>query len=106
MILAKFYQKFLPKCKVLISRTQRTVLILLIASSKFVPKSIHQIARFQLQKYKLYQLLTGGTSPQTPPFARKHVIGADQITPPMLKTDLRPWAGAANMMIPLFPVCW
>ena len=33
-----------------------------IACSKFVPKSIHQIARFHFQKYKIFQLLRG-----TPP---------------------------------------
>ena len=33
--------------------------IFLIACSKFAPKSIHQIARFQFQKYKISQLLRG-----------------------------------------------
>ena len=51
-ILAKFYQKFLLKCKIWVSQAQRIVLFLLIACSKFPPKSIHQIARFQFQKDK------------------------------------------------------
>ena len=70
MILAKFYQKFLPKCQSLVSQAQRTVFFLSTACSKFVPKRIHQIARFQLQKYNIFQHLT-------PPCVRKCAIGAD-----------------------------
>ena len=35
-----------------------------IVCSKFVPKSIHQIARFQFQKYKIFQLLRGHIPPR------------------------------------------
>ena len=51
MISAKFYQNF-SKIQILVSQAQRTAFSLLIICSKFVPKSIHQIVQFQLQKYK------------------------------------------------------
>ena len=67
---------------------------LLIACSKFAPKSIHQIAQFQLQKYKMFPFLRGQI-PLRHPTVRtfKHAVGAD--APPnhprtMLKTDLHP----------------
>ena len=66
MILAKFYQKFLPKYKLLVSQAQRSVL-LLIACYKFLPKSMQQIAWFQLQKFKIFQLLRGHIPLRHPP---------------------------------------
>ena len=55
----------------------KNCVVLPFACSKFAPKSIHQIARFQLQKYEIFQLLRGAHPPQTPPCARKRSIGAD-----------------------------
>ena len=39
---------------------------LLTACSKFVPKSIYQLAGFQFQKYEIFQLLTGAHPQDTP----------------------------------------
>ena len=83
MILAKFYQKFLQKCKIWISQAQR--IFLHIACSKFALKSIHQIARFQFQKYKIFQLLRGAHPPSDTPWC------ATKSSPPILKMDLCPW---------------
>ena len=78
MILAKCYQKFLPKCKMLVSQAQELFFFFLpIACSKFAPKSIHQIVRFQLQKYTIFQLLKGHIPPRTSPCVCKRAIGAD-----------------------------
>ena len=92
MILVQFYQKFLPKYNILVSQAQRTV-FLLIACSKFAPKNIHQIAWFQVQKFKIFQLLRGYIPPQTPHCtqARNWCWRATKSYPPMSKTDLRPW---------------
>ena len=96
MILAKFYENFLLKCKILVSQAQRTVFFffffLLIACSKFEPKSIHQIPRFQLQKYKILQLLRGHIPLRPPPCARKRAVLLMhyQIIPKMSKMGLHP----------------
>ena len=62
---------------------------LLIAWSKFA--LIFHIARFQFQKYKIFQLLRGHI-PSDTPCVCKHAIGADAPPnhPPMLKTDVQP----------------
>ena len=49
MILAKFYQKFLPKCKILVSQAKETVFFYPSPALNLRIKTIHQIARFQLQ---------------------------------------------------------
>ena len=54
----------------------KNCVIVLIACSNFAPKSIHQIAQFQFQKFKIFQFLRGTIPPQTPPSARKCVIGS------------------------------
>ena len=91
MILAKSYQKFLLKYKILINQAQRTV-FLFIACSKFAPKSIHQIARFQLRKYQIFQLLRRAHHSSDTPCSSKCAIDADGPLnhPPMSKMDLRP----------------
>ena len=43
---SKIYQQFPPNYKILVSQAHWTVSFLLIACSKFAPKSIHQIAWF------------------------------------------------------------
>ena len=83
MILAKFYQKFLPKCKILVSQAKRTVFCFVFvfcfvcfcfvlfcfvlcfcpSSGLNAPKSIHQIAQFQLQKIQNFLASEGGTTP-------------------------------------------
>ena len=54
--------------------------LLLIACSKFVPKSFHQIALLQFQKYKIFQL------------SRNCRWRATKSSPQMSKIDLRLWA--------------
>ena len=66
MILAKFLTKISPKMQNL-GQSDPYNFFLLVACSKFALKSIHQIARFQFQKYKIFQLLRGSLPPQTPP---------------------------------------
>ena len=96
MILAKLKPKFLQKCKIWVSQIHTTVFFfffLLITSFKFAPKSIYQMARFQFQKYKIFQLLRGGgTSPQTPPVCWSEHL-ALWCSPPPTKIDLGSWLG-------------
>ena len=61
-----------------------------ISCSKFAPKSIHQIAWFQLQKYKIFQLLREAHPPSGTSLC---VLTRHQIIPPMSKMDLRPGGG-------------
>ena len=70
MILTKFSQNFLPKYKILVSQAQRTVFFYSSPDFKFVPKSIYQIARFQLQKYKNFPASEGGHIPLRHPPVR------------------------------------
>ena len=88
MILAEFYQKFLPKDKILVNNLgPKNCVFLLIACSKFAPKSIHQIARFQLQKCKIFQLLRGhphahsSVPPNHPPTMSKMNLRASTWSP-------------------------
>ena len=58
----KMLTKISPKKRNLGRQVHRTVIyffFLLTACFKFVSKSIHQIAQFQFQKYKISQLLRG-----------------------------------------------
>ena len=65
MILAKLKTKISPKMQNLgQSGPYNCFVFLLITSFKFAPKSIHQMARIQFQKYKIFQLLRG--APDTP----------------------------------------
>ena len=102
MIPAKLYQKFLLKYKILVSQAQKTVffvvffcIFLLVPCSKFVPKSIHQIARLSWKNIK-FSSFNSHISPQTPPYphAPKHAISTD-VPPNHLplpsQMDLRPW---------------
>ena len=67
MILANFLTKISPKMKKNGSvRSIQLFFFLLVACSKFALKSIHQIVRFQFQKYKIFQLGGGGTPLDTP----------------------------------------
>ena len=52
MILAKLNQNFSQNTK--FGSVRSNFFFLLISCFKFVPKSIHQIARFQFQKYKVF----------------------------------------------------
>ena len=95
MILAKFYQNFSQNTKFWSARPKE-LFFLLIACSEFAHKSIHQIAWFQLQKYKIFQLLRGAHPSQTPPpppckQAHNWHWCATKSYPKMLKTDLCPW---------------
>ena len=56
IILTKFYLKIFPKCKIFCQSGPKNCFFLLIACSKFAPKSIHQIAWFQFWKYKFFSL--------------------------------------------------
>ena len=66
MILANFYQKFLPKYKnfgqsgARAKEVKNYVFFLLIACSKFAPKCIHQIPVAKIQNFPASE---GGTSP-------------------------------------------
>ena len=60
--------------------------LLIITCSKFAPKSTHQIALFQFQKYKIFQLLRGAHPPSDTPLCT-----TQNHSPPMSKTDLHPW---------------
>ena len=93
MILAIFYQKFLPKYTFWSVRPKELCSFLLIACSKFTPKSIHQIAWFQLQKYRISQLLRGHIPPH-PLCTQVYNLRwcTTKSSPPqMTKMDLHPW---------------
>ena len=60
---AKFYQKFPPKCKLWVSKAQRFFFFFLLTDcSKFAQACINQIALFQFQNTK-YSSFWGCTSP-------------------------------------------
>ena len=83
MILAKFYQKISPKMQNF-GLSGPNCVFLPITYSKFAPKSIHQIARFQLQKCKIFQLLRAvRTSAQL-------VLSHHQIIPPNVEDGSTP----------------
>ena len=96
----KFNQNFSQNAKFRSIRSTE-LLFLLIACSKFEPKSIHQIAWFQFQKYKIFQLLRGHIPSQTlPPHTSKQAIGS--VTPHQIikKKNVKdrsayPWLGGA-----------
>ena len=71
---------------------------LLIACSKFAPKSIHQIERLK-KKYIFFQLPRGYTPPRTRPCMHKHSVGTDapRNHSPMSKTDQRTWQKGHNL---------
>ena len=59
-----------------------------------LPKSIHQIAPFSFQNSKIFQLLSGPHPPSDTLLcvqARNWRWRATRSSPPMFKTDLRPW---------------
>ena len=68
LILAKclIITKISPKMQNL-GQSGPSVFFLLTACSKLVPKSIYQIARFQFQEYKIFQLLRGAHPPSDTP---------------------------------------
>ena len=68
--------------------------LVLIACSKVAPKSIHQIAWFQLLKYKIFHLLRGAHPPQTPPCSCKYAIRAD--APPNHTPKYQRWIYAPD----------
>ena len=89
MILAKFIKNFSQNAKFWSVRAKE-LCFLPIACSKFASKSIHQIEWFQLQTYKIFQLLRGAHPPLDTPLWR-----ATKSSLPMLKMDLCPWKRGA-----------
>ena len=87
MILA-VSSKISPKIQIFGQSGPKNCIFLFIVCSKFVPKSIHQIVRFQLQKYKIFQLLRGDVPPSDNPLCpQAHQITLQKIS----KIYLRPW---------------
>ena len=77
---SKILTTIFPKCKIWVSQVHRTVFFYSLPALN-LHQSIHQIARFQFQKYKIFQLLRGGGHiPLTPPWASKWAF--DTLTHP------------------------
>ena len=90
---SKILSKISPEMPHFAQSGPKNFVFLRIACSKFAPKSIHQIAWFQFQKYKNFQLLRGYIPPQTPPMRTSVQLALTRhqiIHPPMSKTDLCP----------------
>ena len=62
MILAKFYQKFLPKCKILVSQAQRTVFFYPSPALNLHLKVFTKLHDFSCKNTK-FSSFWGGTSP-------------------------------------------
>ena len=73
MILANVYQNFSQNAKSGLVRSIE-LFFLLIACSKFVAKSIHQIAWFQFSKIQNFPASKGGTPPLRHPLCTQATI--------------------------------
>ena len=97
MILGKFYQKFLPKCKILVSQAQRIVFFP-IACSKFAPrlKVFTKLHDFSCRNTKFSSLWGGHIPPQTPPVRTSVQLALmrHQITPPCRRRIYAPGSRA------------
>ena len=91
--------KMSPKMQTLGQSGPKTKAFLPLIRSKFVPKSIHQIAQLHFQKYKILQLLRGECPSEIhpPPHPAvcalcKSTVGAEASKnySPMSQTDLHP----------------
>ena len=81
-----FNQNYSQNAKFGSVRPIEPLFLLIITCCKFALKSTHQIARFQFQKCKIFQLLRGAhPSSDTP------LCTTQNHSPPMSKTDLHPW---------------
>ena len=89
IILANFIKNFSQNAKFWSVRPKE-LCFWPIACSNFAPKSIHQIAWFQLEKCKIFQLLRGAHPPSDTPLARIWCWHATKSATSMSKMDLRP----------------
>ena len=95
MILAKFYEKFSPKYKILVRKAQRTVVFfffLLIACSKFCLKVFTKLHDSSCKNTK-FSTFWGGTPPSDTSLcmqAHNWHWCATNSYPPLSKTDLHP----------------
>ena len=89
MILAIFYQKFLPKSKIWVSQTQRTVFFYTSPAVNLHLEIFTKLHDSSLKNTK-FSSFWGSTPPQSPPVraSTQLMLTHHQVIPPMSKMDL------------------